>query len=182
MSSCRGVVPHVSERASPAQALTRPPGELLALLFLDGAASVESSDQIRFASRRRTEGAWWHGRPLDHLSALTSFSRNKKCCISTNDLFSSPHPNHTRPLDPPPLLSYLPALMSGHAIKYEPKNYNLHRLQMPCSGCRIKWSQISFGKKKRRRFFEFHWGKVAVRERRVDLFHSVIRSHAHKQK
>lgn len=46
--------------------------------------------------------------------------------------------------DPPPLLSYLGALMSSHAIKYEPDNYNLEQIQMPCVVIRIKWSQIWF--------------------------------------
>lgn len=44
--------------------------------------------------------------------------------------------------DPPPLLSYLAALTSSHAIKYEPDNYNLEQIQMPCVVNRIKWLQI----------------------------------------
>lgn len=40
--------------------------------------------------------------------------------------------------DPPPLLSYLAALTSSHAIKYEPDNYNLEQIQMPCVVNRIK--------------------------------------------
>lgn len=46
--------------------------------------------------------------------------------------------------DPPPLLSYLAALTSSHAIKYEPDNYNLEQIQMPCVVNRIKWLQIRF--------------------------------------
>lgn len=46
--------------------------------------------------------------------------------------------------DPPPLLSYLAALTSSHAIKYEPDNSNLEQIQMPCVGNRIKWLQIRF--------------------------------------
>lgn len=46
--------------------------------------------------------------------------------------------------DPPPLLSYLAALTSSHAIKYEPDNYNLEQIQMPCVVNRIKWLQIWF--------------------------------------
>lgn len=45
--------------------------------------------------------------------------------------------------DPPPLLSYLTALMSGHAIKYEPKNCNLAWLQMPCSSHQLLSDLIS---------------------------------------
>lgn len=46
--------------------------------------------------------------------------------------------------DPPPLLSYLAALTSSHAIKYEPDNYHLEQIQMPCVVNRIKWLQIRF--------------------------------------
>lgn len=57
--------------------------------------------------------------------------------------------------DPPPLLLYLTALTSGQAIKYEPKNYNLERLQMSCLEHCIKCSQIWFGKKLRLFSFNF---------------------------
>lgn len=81
--------------------------------------------------------------------------------------------------DPPPLLPYLAALMSGHAIKCEPKNYNLGRLQMPCLKHCIKWSQIWL---KKEGFFSFNLTpclrSYAVKVPRDDSFRSAMKSHA----
>lgn len=54
--------------------------------------------------------------------------------------------------DPPPLLPYLTALMSGHIIKFKPKHYNLEWFQMPCLEHCINWS-LDLGEKKNKEFF-----------------------------
>lgn len=92
---------------SPTQVLIRPPDELFALLFCDGAQSVEGSRRICFASPRRTEWAWRRRPPLAHPSTLTSSSYHKERGISTNDRFSSRGaviaPRHKISLPPVPL-------------------------------------------------------------------------------
>lgn len=89
------------------------------------------SHQICFASPYRTKGALWHGWPLNHLSALTAFSQSKKCCISTNDLFSSLRPSWTMPQESaPPALPDLTSLMGSDAIRYKPQNYSFTMFQL----------------------------------------------------
>lgn len=150
MSKVAGkVVHHVW--VSPTQALIRPPDELFALLFSDG----EWRAVIRSVLHHPTGQ---NGRD-DTCDLWIIYQRWRLSHRIKNVALAQMTFSHHRVLitqcheDPPLLLPHLTTLMSGHAVKYDPKNYNFKWLQMPCLKRCIKWSHIWYGEKKRSNSF-----------------------------